>query len=517
MLRLAVNNMSEVNSNNKRIAKNTIYIYMRTIVVLVVSLYTSRLVLEALGAEDLGIYNVVGGIVALMSFFQSAQTRATSRFITYELGLSGGERQLQKVFSACMTIHILLAVAVVVLGETVGLWIMTHLTDIPIERQTAAMYVYQFSLLVFCIHIIRVPYDAVVIAHEEMSMFAYMSILEAILQLGLVFIVFHSSGDSLILYSGLMAGTALILCLAYYAYVIKKHSIYKYRFTWDKDFSRKVLSFSGWTLLGSGANTATQQGINLLFNNYIGLIANAAMGFAGQVNIAVGKFINGFSTAFTPQIIKYYAQRDYSNLHRLLTRASKFSFALCYLMALPLIINMDFILHLWLGDGVPQYTSEFCQLILICTIIDSTTGVFNATVTATGKIKAYQTCISISFLLDLIFCFFLFIFELSPVIVFGSRIFTRGIVNMFIGMYFTQEKAYYKAMDYSFKVLVPVIVTVIFTFIPIYILGLYTIGWSRLLLTGFSSVLITSSCVLFIIMDKNERTSIIQKIKARKL
>lgn len=508
--------MSQIDSNNRRIAKNTIYIYFRTIIVIIVSLYTSRLLLETLGAEDLGIYNIVGGIVALMSFFQAAQAKATSRFITYELGMGKKESQLRKVFSICMTIHIFLAIIIIVIGETIGLWMTTHLIEIPIERQTAAMYVYQFALVVFCIHLIRVPYDAVVVSHEKMSMYAYVSILEAAFQLVLVYIVIKSNADSLILYSGLMALTSFILYLIYYFFVKKNYPMYNYYYVWDKDYNKKILSFSGWTLFGSGANTATQQGVNLLFNNYVGLVANAAMGFAGQVNIAVGKFINGFSTAFTPQIIKYYAQRDYSNLHRLLTRASKFSFALCYLMALPLIVNMDFVLHLWLGNRVPEYTSEFCQLILICTIIDSTTGIFNTTVTATGKIKAYQICISISFLLDLFFCFLLFIMKLPPIIVFGSRILTRGIINMFIGMYYTQKNANYKATEFSLKVLAPVIVTVIVTALPIYILKLHTMGCCRLLLTGLSSVLITGFCVLFVIMDKIERTSIIQKFKLRR-
>ena len=501
-------------SANKRIAKNTLFIYIRTIVVLIVSLYTSRLVLEALGAEDLGIYNVVGGIVALMSFFQSAQTRATSRFITYELGLGEGYKQLQKVFSICMTIHILLALVVVIIGETVGLWIITHFTDIPLERQTAAMYVYQFSLLLFCIHIIRVPYDAVVIAHEQMSMFAYMSILEALLQLGLLFIVMHCGVDSLILYSGLIAGAALILLVAYYVYVKKNFSIYKYSFTWDKSISHKVLSFSGWTLLGSGANTATQQGVNLLFNNYIGLIANAAMGFAGQVNIAVGKFINGFSTAFTPQIIKYYAQKDYSALNVLMKRSSKFSFALCYLMVLPLITNMGFILSIWLGDNVPMYTKEFCQLILVCTIIDATTGVYNTTITATGKIKHYQIAISISFTLDLICCAILLICRINPVMVFASRIMTRGIINMIIGLYFIRKYVWFDVKDYFKCVVSKIILTILITAFPIILISNNTEGWIKFITTGIVSTILTCFSVLFLIMNHSERVTTISKVKS---
>lgn len=506
--------MSDNSANNKRIAKNTIYLYLRTLVVLAVSLYTSRLVLQVLGAEDLGVYNVVGGIVALMSFFQVAQTKATSRFITYELGQNSEENKLKKVFSACMSIHIILALVAIVLGETIGLWIITHWTDIPVERQSAAMWVYQFAITVFVIHIVRVPYDAVIVAHEKMSMYAYMSILEAGLQLGLVLIIMHSNFDSLILYSGLMALTAFILYIAYYSYVKIKHKVYSFHFCWDKEYSSRILSFSGWTLLGSGANTGTQQGVNLLFNNYVGLIANAAMGFASQVNIAVGKFVNGFSTAFTPQIIKLFAQGDYQNLHLLMHRASKFSFALCYIMALPLIANMDFILHLWLGENVPQYTCEFCQLILICTIIDSTTGVFNTAITATGNIRKYQVMISISFTLDLFFCFLLFLTGLNPALVFASRILTRGIFNMFIGLHFTRKQIDFDILSYTRKVLVPIVTTILITIPTIWVLDHFSDGWIQFFSTGSVSVLLICICVLYIIMNRNERKVVYDKINS---
>lgn len=503
----------EINSN-VRIAKNTIFLYIRTIVVLLVSLYTSRVVLQILGAEDLGIYNVVGGIVAMMSFFQVAQTKSTSRFITYELGKNSDGNTLQKVFSICMTIHVAIAIIGILFGETIGLWMVTHWIDIPAERQVAAMYVYQFSIVVFCAHIVRVPYDAIIIAHEKMSMFAYMSILEAVLQLGFVFLLMTLSGDSLIYYSMSIALIALILYISYYIYVRKHYETYRFKFFWEKDYGMKILSFSGWTLLGSGANTATQQGVSMLMNNFIGLIANAAMGFASQVNIAVGKFVNGFSTAFTPQIIKLYAQKDYESLNLLVKRSSKFSFALCYLMALPLIVNMGFILSIWLGDNVPMYTKEFCQLILTCTIIDATTGVYNTTITATGKIKYYQIAISISFLLDLVCCSVLLICKINPVLVFASRILTRGIINMFIGLYFIKDYISFDVKGYFAHEISKIIITIIITVIPVAIISYYTDGWCQLILTGIVSVVLVCGSVILIIMNNSERNVIICKIKA---
>lgn len=505
--------MSTGISNNRRIAQNTLYLYTRTIVILFVSLYTSRVVLQVLGASDLGIYNVVGGVVVLLSFFQAAQSRATSRFITYELGKNSGEAKLRQVFSACMTIHILLALLSVILAETIGLWILNNLTDIPVERQNTAFWVYQYAIIVFCIHVIRIPYDSVVIAHEKMSMFAYMSILEAIMQLGLVYLIKYIDFDSLFLYSLLLAITAFILFVAYYLYVKIKYSFYRFDFNWDKEFCLKILSFSGWTLLGTGANTFTHQGVNLLMNNYVGLIANAALGFANQVNIAVGKFINGFSTAFTPQIIKLYAQKDYSKLFILINRSSKFSFALCYIIALPLIINMSYILNIWLGDNVPQYTTEFCQLILICTIIDATTGVYNTTITATGKIKKYQIFISLSFLLDLLISFVLLYIGIYPVVVFGSRIVTRGILNMFIGLFFMKKQMGFDVKQYNKSVLLPIVLTIILSVLPIYCIVGVTCETTRFITTSLVGIILVSICVFFVIMDKSERAVLLNRIK----
>lgn len=503
--------MSSVN-DNKRIAKNTIFLYIRAIVVLLVSLYTSRVVLQVLGAKDLGIYNVAGGIVTMMSFFQAAQTKATSRFITYELGKHSSNKILQKVFSVCMTIHIIIAIISLIFGETVGLWIITHWTDIPLERQAAAMWVYQFALIVFCCQIVRVPYDAIVVAHERMSMYAYMSILEAVLLLGMAFLLMVTPGDSLIYYSASVAFIAFIVFLCYYIYVHRLFDAYRYKLLWDKEYSMRILSFSGWTLLGSSANTATQQGTNLLMNNFVGLIANAALGFASQVNIAVSKFVNGFSTAFTPQIIKLYAQKEYESMHILMNRSSKFSFVLCYLMALPLITNMGFILSLWLGNNVPMYTKEFCQLILVCTIFDATTGVYNTTITATGKIKYYQTAISLSFLLDLACCYVLLVCSINPVFVFGSRIMTRGIINMLIGLYFVKSYTHFDILNYSKTVLLNIILTMIISILPVYFIAKVTDGWICLISTSLVSVLLITICSLYIIMTQSERQSVLSKL-----
>lgn len=504
--------MQDSAANNRRIAKNTIYIYIRTIVVLVVSLYTSRIVLEILGADDYGIYTLVGGIIALMGFFQSAQSKATSRFITFELGKNGIGESLKKVFAASMSIHIIMALVAVFLCETIGLWIICHWTKIPPDRQTAAIIVYQFSILVFCIHLIRIPYDSVVIAHEEMSVFAYFSIIEVALQLGLVFILKYTAGDSLVLYAGLMALSALILLLLYYAYVRVKYPIYSFKYTWDKNLSKRMLSFSGWTLLGSGSNALTQQGVSLLMNNFVGLVANAAMGLSNQVNIAVIKFIGGFSTAFTPQVIKLYAQRNYSDLNILISRASKFSFALCYIMVLPLFCNIDKVLEIWLGSDVPEYTAGFCRMILIGVIFDATSNVFNTAITATGRIKAYQIWISVSFALDLLTSYILLYVGINPVLVFISRIATRGALNMIIGIYYAKLYINYDISNYVKTVILKILLVLLITAIPTGIIYYHSESWSQFFLTSIFSIVATAISVFYILMTKSERHSIMLKI-----
>lgn len=499
-------------NNNVRIAKNAIFLYIRTFFVLLISLYTSRLILQALGEIDLGIYNVVGGIVTLMAFFQQAQTKATSRFITYELGNKDKAGEPEKVFSICLTIHVLIVFLILLLGETIGVYIVNKWIEIPGDRMVAANWIYQFSLFTFCIHLIQVPYHALVIAHEKMSVYAYMSILEVLLKLGVVYALLCYRGDKLILYGGMLVLLASIILFSYILYTKKKYPLYKVNLIWNKDKYIQILSFSGWTLLGSSANTTTQQGVSLLFNKFVGLVANTALGFANQVNAAVGQFVGSFTTAFNPQIIKLYAQGDYSALHLLMMRASKFSFFLAYLIALPLIVNMDFILHIWLGN-VPQYTTEFCQLILICSVIDATTGVFNTAITATGNIKHYQLGISISFFLDLLIALLLLIMGAHPALVFGSRILTRGIINMFIGLYFVNNLVNFDIVNYFKSVLFPVITTILVSLPLVYFISDNYTEWNKIVLSSIVSSLMLMICLAIVLMDDTERNQIIKFIK----
>lgn len=499
-------------SDNKRIAKNAVFLYLRTFFVLVINLYMSRLVLKVLGVEDMGIYNVVGGIVMLMSFFNSAQTRATSRFITYEIGAKSSDARLGQVFNVALSIHVLIAVVVLLLGESVGFYVLSHWTEIPVERQEAAFWVYQTSLLFFIFQVLRVPYEASIIAHEEMSVYAYISIAEVFLKLGAVLSITHFVGDHLVVYGALLALVVFVVLILSAGYVYHRYRQYRGFLQWEGTLARQMFSFSGWTMLGSSTNLATQQGVSLLFNNFVGLVANTAMGFTNQVNSAVGMFVSSFTTAFNPQVIKLYAQRDYPKLHLLMCRASKFSFVLAYIVALPLIVNMDFLLQLWL-DEVPQYTVDFCRLVMVCTIIDATTGVYNTTVTATGIIRNYQIGIAISFALDLLFAYMLLSFGFHPALVFSSRILTRGLINMFIGLYFVRKEVFFDLSKYATAVLLPIVATVLLSVPATLGAASFAEGWTGLFLSSLVSCVVVGCCTLFLILDKNEYSLLWRKVR----
>lgn len=501
-------------ADNITIAKNTLFLYGRTIVVLFISLYTSRLVLHALGATELGIYNVVAGIVTLMTFLQAAQTQATSRFITFELGKQAGDTSQGRIFSICVTIHILLALCIVLLTESLGLWAVHHWTSIPDARRMTADIVYQFAILALVFQTIRVPLDAVIVAHEKMSVYALLSIVEALLFLGSALLLNRYDGDRLLLYGGLMASVAAALFVIYSLYVRLSLRQYKFRWLWDKETSLNVLSFSGWSLLGSGADTTSQQGVALLMNNYVGLIANAALGFAQQVNNAVKRFVTSFSTAFNPQVIKLYAAGESEAMHILVRRASKFSFVLCYYLALPLMANMPFVLQLWLGE-VPQYTASFCSLILVCSLFDSVTGVFYTAITATGKIKWFQIGISLSFLLDLVCAFLLLQCRIHPALVFGSRILTRGVINMTIELCLMKRLLDFDIPTYFKEVIWPIVLTLALTIPLVVLLSSCFSGWARLLITTVASVLAISGCAYLWVLNESERKTVSKAIKDR--
>ena len=380
--------MSLQSNNNKRIAKNTLLLYFRMLFMMVVSLYTSRVILNALGVEDFGIYNVVGGVVAMFSVISGSLSAAISRFITYELG-KGDQSKLNKIFSASVTIQLLLSLIIVVLIESVGVWFLNAKMTIPAERMTAANWVLQFCIITFVINLISVPYNAAIIAHERMSAFAYISILEAVGKLAIAFSIMVSPIDRLIFYAILMCVVAVVVRLTYGHYCKKHFTECTYHFHWDKDILMKMFGFAGWNFIGATSGILRDQGGNIVINLFCGPSVNAARGIANQVNAAITGFVTNFMTALNPQITKSYAVGDKDYMMTLIFQGARLSFYMLLLLSLPIIINTHYILVMWL-KLVPEHAVLFVQLILVFAMSESISNPLITAMLATGNIRNYQ-------------------------------------------------------------------------------------------------------------------------------
>ena len=355
---------------------------------MLVTLYTSRVVLNTLGVSDYGIYNVVGGVVAMFGFINSSMSSATQRYITFALG-KGDTEQLQKVFSTALQIHVLIAVLIVVLGETVGLWFMYTQMQIPADRMDAAFWVLQCSILSTVVMIISVPYNADIVAHEKMSAFAYISILEAVLKLAVVYVLVVFSYDKLVLYAFLILAVQLLIRFCYSHYCNKHFPESRYRHVWNKPLFKEMTGFAGWSMFGNLSGVLFGQGLNMLLNVFFGPVVNAARAVAVQVQSAVQQFVGNFQMALNPQITKTYANGELEEMHRLMFRSARFSFYLLFFLSLPVLFETEFILTVWLKT-VPENTVVFLRVMLCISLIYSLSNPLMVANQATGKVKKYQ-------------------------------------------------------------------------------------------------------------------------------
>ena len=374
--------------NNRRIAKNTLFLYFRSILTLVVGLYTSREVLAQLGVSDFGIYNVVGGVIVLFSFIQGAMNSATSRFFTFDLG-KGDFEQLKKTFSLSVVIHIFTAILIFILGETAGLWFLNSQLVIPEERMEAANFVYQFTIFTACVGILQVPYMVAITAHEKMKVFAYAGIADAVFKLAVVLALGFASFDKLKFYSVLLFGVFVAMNGFYYVYCRRSFKETKFEWFWDKKMFLERMGFGGFEFLGVGSGVLAIQGGIFLINRFYGVLLNAANGVSQQVMNAAQQFTTNFFTAVTPQITKSLASGDMDYFHNLVIRSSKFCFLLSFMLMAPLALQIDFVLNIWLKI-VPDYTGIFCQLSIVNTLVWITFWPVTHGVISTGKNKAFR-------------------------------------------------------------------------------------------------------------------------------
>lgn len=386
--------MPESAVNNKRIAKNTIALYFRAFITMIVGLYTSRVLLQVLGVENYGVQNVIGGIVAMSTILSSTTSQAISRFLTYELGTGNTER-LKTVFSTSVNVQLILAVFTIIFLEIIGIWFLETKANIPDGRIVAARWVLQCSILTTVFGIVSSPYQAVIIAHEHMSIYAYFSIVEVMMKLGICYLVVSFGGDKLIVYSILLASVALIIASFYSFYCSRKFEEARYKVkALDTQLLKEMTSFSGWNLLGNTAWILNTQGINMLINVFFGVVFNAARGVANTVSGAISSFVGNFTTAFTPQIVKSYASGDKYHSFRLANRATKYTCLLMYFFIVPVFFESDIILELWLGNP-PEYADVFLRF----TLFESLAVTFGTNllkvIQATGDIKRYEIEVSL--------------------------------------------------------------------------------------------------------------------------
>lgn len=380
--------MAGYKADNARLAKNTMFLYFRMIFIMAVTLYTSRVVLRVLGVEDFGIFNVVAGVVAMFGFLNSSMSATTQRFISFSLGR--GDDNLNKVFSTCVLTHALIALGVLVLVESVGLWFLYNKMIIPEVRMDAAFWVFQFSALSTVVTVMSIPFNADIIAHEKMSAFAYISIVEVCLKLLIVFLLDVGNIDKLVLYGFLLLLVQCGIFLTYMGYCLRHFKESRFRFVYEKKLFSEVFSFAGWNLWGYLASILYTQGLNILLNVFFGPVVNAARGLANQVDGAIRLFASNFQMAINPQIVKTYAAKDLESMHKLVFRSSKFSFFLLLALSLPVMIEAPMILRLWLST-VPDWTASFLRLMLVVVIVDSVANPLMTSAAATGRIKLYQS------------------------------------------------------------------------------------------------------------------------------
>lgn len=499
--------MSENSSNNKRIAKNTLFMYVRMLLLMLVSLYTSRIVLQTLGTVDFGTYSIVGGVVVMFSFISSAMATGTQRHLSYELGKQNGD--VATIFSACFRIHVVLAFIVLLFAETIGLWFLNMKMNLPANRIDVVNWIYQLSVLTCMIGIIQVPYTASIIAHEKMSFYAYISIFDALIKLGLVFFLTLIPIDKLLLYGVLLAFVHLITFLINVLFCHSKLSSISFVKIRDMSLYKRLLSFSGWSLFGSLSNVGYQQGVNIIINLFYGVTLNAAVGVASQVNSAVQNFVTNFQQALNPQLVQAEASKNRERQRDLIFKSSKFSFFIMYLISFPLIINLPCVLSLWLGD-YPEHTVAICSLVLIGVLISCLSGPLWVSIYATGKIKVYQIVVSSVALSVLPIIYIGGLFGMTSEQMFIVRA-LNYLVVLIVQLYFLRKYIQFRSSAFLKSVVVPIILVVIGSCIFYLIVNEFTpkaASFVQLVMQTVMYAGVVSVLMMFVGLNKSERNSL---------
>lgn len=503
--------METESQKNKRIAKNTIFLYLRMAFSMLVALYTSRVILNALGEDDYGIYGVVGGIVVFFNIIQGSLNAAISRFITFELGKGDSDR-LSRVFSTSVNIQVVMSVVFLVFAEVIGVWFLEYKMNIPEGRMYAAHWVLQCSILSFVVGLLSVPYNATIIAHEHMGAFAYLSILSTFLNLGVALIINYVSFDKLIFYAFCIVGINVLMRIIYGIYCKIHFQEATWHFVKDKALVKEMAGFAGWNFLGASSGVLLNQGVNILMNIFFGVAVNAARSIAGQIDGAVNMLVNNFTTALSPQITKSYASGDLSYMHDLVCKGAKYSFFIMLIPSLPILLETPQILELWLKQ-VPDYTVVFTRLTILISLNAVLSQTLITSMLATGDIKKYQIIVGGLNLSVFPLAYVAFKLGLPPYssyviqfVVYGIELVARvillkGMIKLPIRKYIN-EVLFRVLLVAFFAALLPIIIT---TSMQVTLIRLFVV-------TGVS-VLCTFSTIYLLGLSKGERIWVNGKLK----
>lgn len=507
--------MSNNSVNNKRLAKNTMFMYIRMVFLITIGLYASRVILQTLGISDYGLYNVVGGVVAMFGFLNSTLSTSTQRFLNVEMG-KGNSDSVKRVFSNALYLHLLLVIIVFFLAETVGLWFLLNKLVIPEGRETAALWVYQFSIVAVCIQIFQLPFMSSIIAHERMGIYAYVSIYEGLAKLGILFVLQLVDYDKLFLYGALILAVQLSVAVIYNIYSRKSFEEASFRISKDKGLFRDMLGFSGWNIFGNLASVCNSQGLNIVLNLFFGTAINAARGIAFQVHGLVTQLVNNFQLAVKPQVVKYYASGQYEEMTALVFNSAKYSAYLMMVVNIPLILEIRPLLHLWLRE-YPDYTPIFIGIILFRSVITSMTGNIVMVVHASGYLKKVGLYGGGVLLSVLPISYILLRMGFSPVIPFIVNIFA-ALGEAFFELYWMCHYINFPMTRFYKEVYGRVFSLFAFLFAFSYLFKLCIQGcneYIELLIVGFFSVCISLVTLYFFGINKDLRGKIKNMIKGK--
>ena len=505
--------MSDSQSNNKRIAKNTLFLYLRTMLTMVVALYTSRIVLNALGVEDFGIWGVIGGLVSMFGFINSSLSSSIFRYLTFAIG-TGNKDAINKSYNASIIIHVALALIIFLLCESIGQWFLAEKLVVPEAKREAAYIVFHIVILTSCISLLNVPFNSVIISYERMNVYAYMSIVDVVIKLIIAYVVYAVPSNKLIWYAFMMLITGIMMLIFYYTYVRVNFRHLHFQRVRDKQLFRSLLGFSGWSLFGNIAYVGYTQGLNLLLNMFFGPVVNAARAISLQIEQSVRTFVTNFQTAINPQIIKNYAAKDYPRMHSLIFRSSKFSVFLLAIFALPIMLETDAILVLWL-KLVPEHTVAFCRIMFLIIALECMTNAIGTGVVATGNIKKYHvvvgtillTIVPVSYVVLHVGCpaegvFFVYL-AIELVAVIARLLIARQQIQFPVRQYFTD-------------VVLPIgMVVVVAAIIPTALHCSMQAGIGRFLIVGATTVLTNAASIYYLGLSPGERQMIVTAIQQK--